>query len=172
MNQFMEIIGLQFNLHRCHISVCIYLHDSLSYFGTALFFCLLPFVDNLHVHGSASVEEEASHSYSYLNETGSSRNCEETLNSITRHSIAADSLALGTHVCSRHVTTANVLFRCYRHRNSTLNHHALLRGLLRKSLKFQQLALLTYQQYVSINVICLLYVERNLNSKNENTQVF
>nr|XP_022336216.1 uncharacterized protein LOC111132682 [Crassostrea virginica] len=115
----------------------------------ALFFCILPFVDNLHVHGSASVAQEASHSYSYLNETGSSRNCEETLNSITRHSIAADSLALGTHVCSRHVTTANVLFRCYRHRNSTVNHYALLRGLLRKSLKFQQLALLTYQQYFS-----------------------
>ncbi|XP_052702790.1 uncharacterized protein LOC128179420 [Crassostrea angulata] len=40
-------------------------------------------------------------------------------------------------------------FRCYSYNNSTLNFRAILRGLQRKSLKFKQISLITFQQYLA-----------------------
>lgn len=77
------------------------------------------------------------------------RNCEETVNSTKLNTSDNNVQGHTTHVCSRHLSMETAAFRCYSYNNSTLNFRAILRGLQRKSLKFKQISLITFQQYVS-----------------------
>lgn len=77
------------------------------------------------------------------------RNCEETVNSTKLNTSDNNVQGHTTHVCSRHLSMETASFRCYSYNNSTLNFRAILRGLQRKSLKFKQISLITFQQYVS-----------------------
>lgn len=85
-----------------------------------------------------------------LNVTRLPKNCEETLNSTKLNTSDNNVQGHATHVCSRHLSMETASFRCYSYNNSTLNFRTILRGLQRKSLKFKQISLITFQQYVSI----------------------
>jgi hypothetical protein len=90
-------------------------------------------------------------SYSFLQNSpsknpGTQRDCTAALKTISTNLLKEDSRI---HVCSRHLSSRNLKFRCHNAKTSAVNFRALSRGLLRKTLKLQQQSFLTFQQYVS-----------------------